>query len=404
MLSRLLKIIPLVILALLPFTVSAQDDETSDDVVTHHDSAPDVNTFEIVQVASGFDKPLLVTHAGDGTGRLFVAEQAGIVWIVQDGVRLDTPFIDLSNTVSQDVTRGYSERGLLGLAFHPDYAENSLFYVNYTDGQGTTRIVEYAASLDNPNIVDDSSAREIFSLEQPYSNHNGGHIEFGRDGYLYVSVGDGGAGNDPLGMGQNPETLLGTILRIDVNGADDGLGYAIPEDNPYTVNPALAPEIWAWGVRNVWRFGFDIVTGDLYLADVGQNAWEEVNFQPADSVGGENYGWPAYEGTHRYIGPEAASDVVMPILEYDHAFGCSITGGYVYRGEDVPALDGYYIFSDWCSGRIWAAYRDFSDTWNFDEVTEVWFQVSSFGLDEAGELYLVAYNDDSIYRFVSSGE
>lgn len=402
--KRILWLFPLVMLALLPFTVAAQDDVDEDaEVVTHHDGPPDAGAFELVQVATGFSAPLLATHAGDGSGRVFVVEQAGRIWILQDDERLDTPFINLSNLVSQDITRGYSERGLLGLEFHPEYADNGLFYVNYTDQNGTTRVVEYSVSADDANIADPNSAREIFSIGQPYPNHNGGHMEFSPvDGYLYISVGDGGSANDPLRVGQNPADLLGTIIRIDVDDHDVSRPYGIPADNPYTENPALAPEIWSWGLRNVWRFSFDRATGDLYHADVGQSGWEEVNFQPADSPGGENYGWPAYEGTHAHIG-EAASEVVMPVVEYNHSVGCSITGGYVYRGEAVSELDGYYLFSDWCSGRIWAAYRDTEENWRFDEILNMPFQVSSFGHDEAGEIYVIAYNDGAVYRFEPAG-
>ncbi len=395
--KRIFWLFPLMMLALLPLAVVAQD-EAPADITTSHDGPPDASAFELVEVARGFNAPLLATHAGDGSERIFVLEQSGRIWIIQDGERLDTPFIDLSNLASQDITRGYSERGLLGLAFHPEYADNGLFYVNYTDQSGTTRVVAYTVAQDDPNQADATSAREVFSIDQPYSNHNGGYMSFGPDGYLYISVGDGGAGNDPLSVGQDPANLLGTIIRIDVDNYDATQPYSIPADNPYIQNPALAPEVWVWGLRNVWRFSFDTATGDLYHADVGQSAWEEVNFQPADSPGGENYGWPAYEGSQRHIGPDAPT-AVMPIVEYSHSMGCSITGGYVYRGEAIPALDGYYLFSDWCSGRIWAAYRDSAENWRFEEIMNTSFQVSSFGQDEAGEVYVVAYGDGAILRF-----
>ncbi|TVR22021.1 MAG: glucose dehydrogenase [Anaerolineaceae bacterium] len=387
-------------LLLLPLAATAQDEE-AEDVVTRHENPPDTAAFEIVTFAEGFSTPLLATHAGDGSGRVFVVEQSGRIWIVDaDGQRLDAPFIDLSHEVSQDVTVRYSERGLLGLAFHPQYAENGLFYVNYTDQvAGTTRIVEYSVSADDPDSADLASARDILAISQPYTNHNGGYMAFGHDGYLYISVGDGGAGNDPLAVGQDPADLLGTIIRIDVDNQDDDSAYAVPPDNPYIENDALAPEVWAWGLRNVWRFSFDTATGDLYLADVGQSAREEVNFQPADSAGGENYGWPAYEGSLRHIGPEPMTDVVLPVIEYDHSVGCSITGGYVYRGEAIPALDGYYLFSDWCSGRLWAGYRTSEDVWRFDQIANLPVQVSSFGQDEAGEVYIIGYNTGEILRF-----
>jgi glucose/arabinose dehydrogenase len=216
-------------------------------------------------------------------------------------------------------------------------------------------------------------------------------LAFGPDGYLYISFGDGGSGGDPEGNGQNLRTLLGTLLRLDVDTAS-GEGYAVPEDNPFVDRDDARPEIWAWGLRNVWRFSFDRATGDLYMADVGQNEWEEIDFQPATSDGGENYGWNAYEGTHPYSGEAPASDVVMPVLEYDHENGwCSVTGGYVYRGEALPDLQGYYFYGDWCTGTVWAARRDANGDWQSVISLESGRQISSFGEDEAGELYLVDY-------------
>ncbi len=379
--------------------VIAQDETTGEEVVTTREALPDTSQFELTPVVSGFSKPLYLTHAGDGSGRLFVVEQTGRIWIIQDDVLVNTPFIDLSNTVSQAVKSGYSERGLLGLAFHPNYEEKGLFYVNYNSPEGTTFVAQYAISEDDPNIADPTSGEILFTLSQPYPNHNGGHMDFGLDGYLYISVGDGGSRDDPLGAGQNPGTLYGTLLRIDVNSDDPNQPYLIPEDNPVSRDLMFAPEVWAWGLRNVWRFSFDRATGDLYHADVGQNQWEEVNFQPADSQGGENYGWVAYEGTHRYRGGEPASDVVMPIAEYDHSLGCSITGGYVYRGEAIPELEAAYLYSDYCSGRIWAAYRNVEGNWNSGQIMGTSTSISSFGEDEDGELYVVAYNG-TIWKFI----
>lgn len=387
-------------------TATAQEDEpdtqdTESEVITTRDSMPDASQFELVAMIGGFRNPLYVTHAGDGSGRLFVVEQTGNIWIIDaEGRLLNTPFIDLSGIVSQDVLARYSERGLLGLAFHPDYAENGQFYVNYTDQEGMTHVVNYSVSADDPNLADPASARELLTINQPYANHNGGHMSFGPDGYLYISVGDGGSRDDPLDAGQNPSTLLGTILRIDVDDFDIQQPYGIPEGNPFNRDLRFAPEVWAYGLRNVWRFSFDRATGDMYLADVGQNEWEEVNFQPADSEGGENYGWVAYEATHRYRGEEPQGEVVMPVAEYDHSLGCSITGGYVYRGEAVPELQGAYLYSDYCSGRIWAAYRDESGAWQSGQVMGTGFSVSSFGEDEAGELYLVNYTQGNIWKFV----
>lgn len=358
--------------------------------------------FALEPVADGFTRPLLVTHAGDGSGRLFVVEQGGVIWVLENGQRLDTPFLDVTDRVSPEArSSSYTERGLLGLAFHPDYAENGVFFINYTDRTGTSITSRYHVSADDPNRADPASEEQILVVEQPYANHNGGHLAFGPDGYLYLALGDGGSGGDPQGHAQNLRTLLGTILRLDVNTAE---GYAIPADNPFVNREDARPEIWAWGLRNPWRFSFDRETGDLYIADVGQNAWEEVNFQPASSPGGENYGWSAYEGAQIYSGRAPASDVVMPIAQYSHSGtgGCSVTGGHVYRGEAIPDLVGTYFYGDWCTGTIWAASQNADGSWNARPVLESGLSISSFGEDEAGELYVVDY-DGAILRFVPAG-
>ncbi|MBN1964445.1 MAG: PQQ-dependent sugar dehydrogenase [Anaerolineae bacterium] len=369
----------------------------ADDARPKQNTAQQPVVYRVVEVASGLSRPLFVTHAGDGSGRVFVVEQTGKILVMQNDAVLQTPFLDVSDQISPDALGGgYSERGLLGLAFHPDYAENGQFFINYTDRQGSTVVARYAVSADDPNRADPASAVQILYVPQPYANHNGGDLAFGPDGYLYVAMGDGGSGGDPQGNGQNLGTLLGTILRLDVNTSET---YTIPPDNPFVSDPAARPEIWAWGLRNPWRFSFDRATGDLYVADVGQTQWEEVNFQPADSAGGENYGWNAYEGQHGYSGAPAASDVVPPILEYSHANGwCSITGGYVYRGENIPGLQGYYLYGDWCTGTIWTAQRDEAGNWQASISLETGRRISSFGEDEAGELYLVDH-DGTILRF-----
>ncbi|MBN1564809.1 MAG: PQQ-dependent sugar dehydrogenase [Anaerolineae bacterium] len=347
--------------------------------------------YQLVEVARGFSRPLYVTHAGDGSDRLFVVEQSGAIKIIDDGAVLNTPFLDVSGLISETATGGgYTEQGLLGLAFAPDYAATGVFYVNYTDRNGNSVIARYRVSEGDPNVADPTSAEQLLYLQQPYRNHNGGHMAFGPDGYLYVVFGDGGSGGDPEGNGQNLGTLLGTILRLDVNTAT---GYAVPADNPFVGNDAARPEIWAWGLRNAWRFSFDRATGDLYIADVGQNQWEEIHFQPASSTGGENYGWNAYEASYAYSGVEAASEVVWPVLEYDHSHGwCSVTGGYVYRGTLVPGLQGYYFYGDYCTGTVWAALPNPGGEWRAVISLETGRQISSFGEDEAGELYLVDYS------------
>jgi glucose/arabinose dehydrogenase len=342
-----------------------------------------------------------VTQAGDGSNRLFVVEQTGRIWIVQEGERLSGPFIDLSDRVSQDVLSGYSERGLLGLAFDPNYAENGQFYVNYTDRNGTTHLSRFVVSADNPDLTDRSTEERLLTIEQFARNHNGGHLAFGPDGYLYMAVGDGGAAGDPMETGQRPSDLLGSILRIDVTDVEGDQPYAIPEDNPYSTDDSFAPEVWSYGLRNPWRFSFDRATDDLYIADVGQNQYEEVNFQPADSSGGENYGWDVFEGEVFYEGwmGEPQVETVDPIAVYDHGQGCSVTGGYVYRGELVPELQAAYLYSDYCSGNIWAAYRDANGSWQSGLIMETGTGISSFGEDEAGELYVLDYSGGRLLQF-----
>lgn len=361
----------------------------AEDDLPENSAAAQPAPYQLVEIASGLTRPLYVTHAGDGSGRLFIVEQGGLIKIWQDGAVLDTPFLDVSELISQEArSADYTERGLLGLAFHPDFAANGQFFINYTERQNHGTIVaRYTVSADDPNRADPASEVQLLYVPQPYGNHNGGHMAFGPDGYLYISLGDGGSGGDPQGNGQNLGTLLGTLLRIDVNVED---GYAIPPDNPFVGNDTARPEIWAWGLRNAWRFSFDRETGDLYIADVGQYSWEEVSFQPADSPGGENYGWNAYEGTHEFSGNPPASDVVMPILEYGHSNGrCSITGGYVYRGADVPGLQGVYFYGDWCTGTIWTAWQGEDGVWQSQVSLESGRRISSFGEDEDGELYVV---------------
>ena len=396
--NRVLGIVLLALLVILP--VSAQDEEPLIAVET----PPTAADVALEPVDLQFDdggqlvRPLFITHAGDGSDRLFLVQQGGIIYVMQNGEYAASEYLNLTDLVTADAnTQQYSERGLLGLAFHPDYAENGYFFVNYTDRQGTTHIVRYSVTADDPNVADPASAVDLFQQQQPFPNHNGGHMAFGPDGYLYVSLGDGGSANDPLAAGQNPNNLLGTILRLDVDGE---VGYAIPEDNPFVRTDEGADEVWAYGLRNVWRFSFDRATGDLYIGDVGQNQWEEINFQPADSLGGENYGWNIYEGTHQFSGGPIEG-VTMPIAEYNHSLGCSVTGGYIYRGEAVPALEGVYLYSDYCSGRIWMAYRDANLDWQDSLLLESGLQVSSFGEDEQGELFVVAYSGD-LYKVVAA--
>ncbi len=384
----------LLLLVAFSMTVSAQGNEP----ITTRSAPPDPAQVRLVEAAGGFTRPLYATHAGDGSDRLFVVEQTGRIWIVQDGARVPEPFLDLSNVVT-DVGQGYSEQGLLGLAFHPDYADNGRFFVNYTDRRGNTAIAEYRVSADDPDRADPGSGQILLTAEQPYPNHNGGQIAFGPDGYLYIGLGDGGSGGDPQGNAQNTWTLLGKILRLDVNG--DEAPYLTPPDNPFTSGLG-AGEIWAYGLRNPWRFSFDRATGDLYIADVGQDVMEEVNFQPADASGGQNYGWNRREGIYSYEGGADSPRYVTPVATYEHNQGCSITGGYVYRGEALPDLQGVYFYGDWCSGNVWALWRNEAGEWqNSLFWPNTGHAISSFGEDEIGELYLVDYGG-GIYRFAAT--
>jgi glucose/arabinose dehydrogenase len=321
---------------------------------------------------------------------LFVAEQEGTIMMVDSGRILSEPFLDIRDLVPA-VNEDNLEDGILGMAFHPDFAENGQFFVHYNrSGDHATVIARYTVSADQPYHAVPESGEIILTHAQPNWNHDGGQLEFGPDGYLYIGLGDGGPHSDPNNQAQTKSSLLGKILRIDVNG---DLPFTIPPDNPaYRVDPALAPEVWAWGLRNPWRFSFDPATGDLYIADVGQFQWEEVNFQAADSPGGENYGWRVWEGRQRYTPADAdPENAVFPVLEYGHSQGCSITGGYVYRGEAMPELQGYYIYGDYCSGRTWAAFRDAGGEWQTAPFLNSEAAIVSFGRDEAGEIYLVDY-------------
>lgn len=346
--------------------------------------------LRLVEVASGFDSPIQVT-APAGDPRLFVVEQTGRIRIIANGQVVATPFLDIVSKVGSG-----GERGLLSMAFHPSYATNGFFYVNYTDRSGDTRVERYHVGA-NPNVADPATAQLVIGIAQPYSNHNGGLVMFGPDGYLYIGMGDGGSGGDPQGNGQNQAALLGKILRLDVNGAQP---YAIPATNPFVGQTGKRPEIWITGVRNPWRFSFDREAGLLYLADVGQNAWEEVHVTQA-SQGGLNFGWNLMEGTHCY-GSSGCSQqgLTLPVLEYSHADGaCSVTGGYVYRGSAIPAVRGHYFYSDYCAGWVRSFRWDGSTAtdrreWDLGNVGNI----TSYGEDSAHELYITS-SSGRVYRF-----
>jgi len=352
---------------------------------------PQTFRMDVEPVAEGLDAPLGLTHAGDGSERVFVVEQSGAIRIIDDGALLEEPFLDVASAI---VAGG--EQGLLGLAFHPDYKRNGLFFINYTDINGDTVVAEVQTS-DDLNRADEGSVRPLLHIEQPFANHNGGQLAFGPDGYLYIATGDGGSAGDPEGNGQNTEALLGKLLRVDVDSGDP---YGIPDDNPF-VRGGGAPEVWAFGLRNPWRFSFDSETDDLWIADVGQGNFEEINRSQSDRDG-LNYGWNVMEGSQCFEGSGCdESDKVLPISGYAHDLGCSVTGGYVYRGDDSPALTGGYIFGDYCSGTIWGV--DARAT-NFTEPAELLqseLSISSFGVDEEGELYLTDLNGGRVFKVVA---
>ena len=349
---------------------------------------PDGESFELVEIAGDFRRPVYVTHAGDGSERLFVVEQRGVIWIVADGERRATPFLDHS----AKITRAANEQGMLGLVFHPEYTSNGEFFVHYSDRNGNGAVSRFLVS-DNPDIADSNSEDVILTQFQPFSNHNGGQLAFGQDGYLYIGLGDGGSAADPLGAGQDLTAWLGSILRIDV---DRGSPYTVPPDNPF-VGSNADPEIWAYGLRNPWRFSFDRLTGDLYIGDVGQSDWEEIDFHGAASPPGANFGWNRMEGNHCFVAGCDPAAYVAPVAEYHQSEGgCSITGGYVYRGQYENGLNGVYVYGDFCSGLIWTLLQEASGQWNNELFMRTQLNISSFGEDEAGELYVVDLNG-SIY-------
>jgi glucose/arabinose dehydrogenase len=349
---------------------------------------------------TGFDKPLYLAHAGTQPpwdSRVFVVEKAGRIQLVENGQVQAVPFLNIVDRVGSN----NSEQGLLSVAFPPDFDSSGMFFVNYTDRRGNTIVARYQLLEQDPPQGDPASEKIILEIAQPASNHNGGQLQFGPDGYLYIGTGDGGRAGDPWRNAQNPEELLGKMLRIDVKGADP---YGIPSDNPFVNEDNIRSEIWALGLRNPWRFSFDRATNDLYIADVGQNTYEEVDFQPARSTGGENYGWDVMEGNHCFEPAQNcdSAGLILPVAEYDHAFGCSITGGYVYRGAEHPTLAGVYFFGDFCSGRIWGLRQMPSGEWNTAALLESDVAISSFGEDAPGELYVVGYADGVIYRLVAA--
>jgi glucose/arabinose dehydrogenase len=354
---------------------------------------PDPDSVTWKQVVAGLTSPVDIQFPDDSTGRMFVVEQAGRIRVVENGQLLSTPFLDISDRVE---SRG-NEQGLLGLAFHPRFKDNPIFFVNYTDRDKHDVIARFRLSSD-PHRADAGSEVRLISQDDPFPNHNGGVLAFGPDGFLYAGLGDGGGADDVLGSGQNKNTLLGKILRLDV---DHGNPYAIPADNPF-VAAGGSSEIWAYGLRNPWRISFDRANGDLYIADVGQDTWEEVDFWPAGAPGGANFGWNYREGFHHFAGsPPVALHLISPIAEYSHdEGGCSVTGGFVYRGH-LPNWPGIYLYGDYCSGKIWGLLHPPGSSsqaaWPSKVLFETKASITTFGQDLAGEVYF-ADRSGVIYR------
>lgn len=366
--------------------------------------------IKLVKVVDGLVDPIHVTAPKDGSGRLFVCERNGLVRIVKDGKLLPKPFLDLKDRTLSS----FLEEGLYAIVFHPKFKENGIFYVSYADYwfNGATLLTEYHVSKDNPDKADIDSAHVIMQIDYPYCNHHGGKMAFGPDGYLYIGVGDGGWEGDVIGAGQDLSTVLGKMLRIDLGASTPDRAYSVPKDNPFLtplqqmtlfgvselqfskIHPRAKPEIWAFGLRNPWTFSFDRKTGDLYIADVGQNHWEEIDFQPAGSKGGENYGWKWMGGSHPFpieLEKGAPHVGVLPIAEYSHVDqGICVAGIGVYRGKEYPSLDGVYFASDWGSGKVWGLKRDDAGKWQMQELAHLATPIhpTAGGEDEQGNLYL----------------
>lgn len=386
--------------------------------------------ISMVKIAGGFTRPLHIAHAGDESGRLFVVEQAGRIKIIAAGQVMTTPFLDISDRVRSPASGGGSEEGLLSVAFPPGYGgDKDYFYVYYTRLDGDNQLSRFSISGD-PQRADAGSEEPILTFNHPdHLNHNGGLLTFGPQGYLYIGTGDGGGGGDPEENAQNPSSLLGKMLRIDVefisqppvsgefqmflpfirhaaSHSDESPQYLIPPSNPFVGEPGYRPEIWALGLRNPWRYAFDRLTHDLYIADVGQNSFEEVNFQPASSPGGENYGWDIMEASHCFEPPSGCDQtgLVLPVAEYPRDLGRSITGGFVYRGQDFGDLEGIYFYADFATGRIWGLQKKTiaqEIQWESKILLETSHRISTFGEDQSGELFLADYAAGEIYQLIS---
>jgi len=373
---------------------TAQDMTTPTPEATTTPAGSPATQVTLTLLTGGLTRPLYLTHAYDE--RLFVVEQEGRIKIIADDQVLAEPFLDISDRVGSSAL----EQGLLSVAFDPGYAENGRFFVNYTDRQGNTVIARFQVDETNPDRANADSEQVLLTVSQPFPNHNGGQLHFGPDGYLYVGMGDGGSAGDPRNNGQDPNTLLGAILRLDV---DSGDSYGIPDDNPYVGQDGARGEVWAIGLRNPWRFSFDRLNDDLFVADVGQNLWEEVNYLPFGSGAGANYGWNVLEASHCFAGDSCdSSGTILPVAEYAHQDGnCSITGGHIYRGSKYPELSANYFFADYCSGQIWSLFQQSDGNWLQQSLQRTGMVISSFGEDSQGELYLLDHINGDVYQLGS---
>jgi glucose/arabinose dehydrogenase len=386
---RFLKSLILLCLGLSILTVVAAEP-------TKRDIPPSGDNIKIVELASGIERPIIVTNAGDGTNRLFIVQQIGIIRVFEDGVLLDEPFLDLTDRVSK--IEGFAEQGLFGLAFHPDYETNGKFYVHYSHQDNPwASVVEFKVSKDNPNKADVSTARVVMEISQQGTDHYGGQLAFGADGFLYIGKGDGSGPEDADRAGQNTNVFNAKILRINVN--KEGAAYGLIRDNPFVGTGKGANEIFAYGLRNPYTFSFDLETGDIYIADVGENTIEELNFIPAGFKGAPNFGWSAITGTDEVFNDDQTpkADMIAPIVEYAHNEDrCAIIGGHVYRGEAIPDLLGVYVYADWCSGVVYYLYQDSSGEWQTNRLLELNKNITGIGLDENREMYMVYYGLDTM--------
>lgn len=380
--------------AVVEVTPAARDEEGLAQAQATAVASQPLSHITLVPISEGLTRPVALVHAYDD--RLFVVEQAGRIRIIDKGELLPEPFLDIEHKVRNDPDRLWDEQGLLGLAFHPHFQENGHFYVNYTsESDGSTILARYQVDAADPNRADLLSETVMLNIGQPYADHNAGYLQFDRDGFLYMAAGDGGELGDLYGNGQNTGTLLSSILRLYVDANDT---YAVPSTNPFVGDNEKRGEIWVYGLRNPWRFSFDRLTGDLYIADVGQTDWEELDFLPADSAGGENFGWSVFEGPACLDADQCDNGpFVEPIVTYGHGPGCAIVGGYVYRGQQFPSLAGNYFFADFCQGAIWSLLNRDGE-WIQTEVYQDDIWISSFGEDVDGELYILDHRSGIAYQ------